>query len=104
MNFMKIRQLALALSLAVAAPFAAAAFQPGMSLAQVAAEVKAQLAAKATLLQIVQEALAAKVDPAVLNTVLVNAGFSPEDVVAAFKFFNITPFNTVGPGGSVSPS
>ncbi|HSG66432.1 MAG TPA: hypothetical protein VLD39_15595, partial [Gammaproteobacteria bacterium] len=51
--------VAAALSLAAFAPIAAAAFQAGMSVEQIEAEAKIQLAAGATLGQIAQRALAA---------------------------------------------
>lgn len=73
MKLMQIKHLAVALALATAAPFAAAAFQAGMTVEQAEAEVKAQLAAGATLAQIVANAQKAPLNPGLITTALINA-------------------------------
>jgi len=84
MKFMKIKHLILALALAAAAPFAAAAFQSTMTLEQVEAEMQTQLAAGTTLVQVAQNALAAKISPGLVTTALLNATtVDAEEVVAA---------------------
>lgn len=72
MQVRTLRTLLVALALAALAPLAAAQFQPGMSLEQVEAEVKIQLAANRTLDQIAAAALAAKLDAAVVTAAMIH--------------------------------
>lgn len=83
MKFMRIRQLLLALALTAVAPFAAAVFQPTMTIAQAEAEVKLQRSAGVPLAQIIQNAQKAPLSASLITTALINAGFDPAEVVAA---------------------
>ena len=70
-------------ALLLAAPFAAAQFQPGMTLEQAEAQVKARQASGATAEQIAQEAAAAKVDAGVMTIAMINSGINAATVVQA---------------------
>lgn len=83
MKSMQIRHLVVALALAAAAPFAAAAFQPGMNVERAEAEARLQRSAGATLAQIVANAQAAPLNAGLITNALINAGFDAADVVAA---------------------
>jgi hypothetical protein len=72
MEVRTLRNLVAALSLAAFAPIAAAVFQAGMSVEQIEAEVKIQLAANRTLDQIAAAALAANLDAAVVTAAMIH--------------------------------
>jgi hypothetical protein len=71
------------LALAAFAPLAAAQFQAGMSVEQIEAQVKSQLATGATLAQIAQQALAAGLDAGLVTAALVTSSGNPADAVSA---------------------
>jgi hypothetical protein len=84
MKSMRINRFLLALALAAAAPFAAAAFQSGMTVEQAEAEVKVQRAAGATLAQIIQNAQKAPLNAGLITTALINGtDFSVAEIVEA---------------------
>ncbi len=84
MKFMQIRHLLIALALVAVAPFAAAAFQPGMTVEQAEAEVRVQRAAGATLAQLIQNAQKAPLNAGLITTALINGtDFSIADIVEA---------------------
>ena len=83
MQVRTLRNLIAALSLAAFAPIAAAVFQAGMSVEQIEAEVKIQLAAGATLGQIAQRALAAGLNPGLVTAALVTSSGNPVAAVSA---------------------
>jgi flagellar hook-basal body complex protein FliE len=84
MKLMHIRHLIAALALAAAAPFAGAAFQPGMTVEQAEAEVRLQRTAGATLAQIIQNAQKAPLNAGLITTALINGTDSSiADIVEA---------------------
>ena len=83
LNVRTLKNLLCALALAAFAPLAAAQFQAGMSVEQVEAQVKTQLAAGATLAQIAQQALAAKLDAGLVTAALVTSSGNPAGAVSA---------------------
>lgn len=83
MKFMQIRHLIIGLALAAVAPFAAAAFQPGMNVEQAEAEARLQASAGASLAQIVANAQKAPLNAGLITNMLINAGFDAADAVAA---------------------
>jgi len=82
MKLMQIKHFLLALALVAVTPYASAAFQAGMTLEQVEAEARVQLAS-ASLQQVAQNALAAKLDASLVTTALINVTSGRLDEVIA---------------------
>ena len=72
-----------ALALAVYAVLATAAFNPGMSIEQIEAEINAQLAQGATLQQVAVSALGAGLDAGVVTAAMVTASGNAAGAVGA---------------------
>jgi len=83
MQVRNLRSFLAALALALFAPLAAAQFQPGMSVEQIEAQVKTQLAAGTTLEQIALQALAAGLDASIVTAALVTSSGNPAGAVSA---------------------
>jgi hypothetical protein len=115
MKFMRIRHVLVGLALAAAAPFAAAVFQSGMTGEQAEEEARLQRTSKVTLAQIVQNALAAKLNDGIVTAALITAGFDSAVVVEAmlranaaiklassYRSTTVLWFSNMGGGGGCS--
>jgi len=89
-----LKKLALALALAAAIPLALAQFRPGMTLAEIEAEVATQVAAGRTVNEVAGDALGAGLEPGLVTAAMINAGVAPLVAIGAV-------LNTGGPREAV---